>query len=139
MINLENIDKPVNLTEGEWVGDIPEHPGVSFRVRSRNYRPFRAAMEKYNRSFGRRIHDVTGTPQYQAGLGERIAEHLLLDWENAVMRGKDPVPYDAELALKLLTMTDDRNVGQTFRDNVSYAAGVVADRLLGIGEDASGN
>ena len=54
------------------------------------------------------------------------------------VKGK-PAPYDKEIAVKVLTSTDERGMGQTFRDMVAYAAGIVADNHLGMAEDIAGN
>ena len=59
----------------------------------------------------------------------------MLDWENAVQVKGKPAPYDKEIAVKVLTSVDERGMGQTFRDVVAYAAGIVADNHLGMAED----
>lgn len=139
MFDLDLAEKPVNLADGEWVGDIPNHPGVRFKVRSRNYKPFTVAHDRLLRSFGKRAAQAQSTPEYQKAAGALISEHLLLDWENAVTKGGKSAPYDRKLADQVLTSTDERGMGQTFRDAVAYAASVVADRHLGLAEDIAEN
>lgn len=139
MFDLDTIDKPVNLADGEWIGDIPNHPGVRFKVRSNNYKPFKVAHDRLLRSFGKRAMEAISTPEYQKASGALLAEHILLDWENAVKKDGKPAKYDRKLADQILTSTDDRGMGQTFRDAVAYSASVVADRHLGIAEDIAGN
>lgn len=139
MFNIDQLDKPVDLEGGDWVGDIPNHPGVRFKVRSRNFKPFNVGHDALLRSFGKKATQAHNSPIYQKAAGELLANHILLDWENAVQLKGKPAPYDKELALKILTSVDDRAMGQTFRDAVVYAAGVVADGHLGIAEDIAGN
>jgi hypothetical protein len=139
MFDLDIIDRPVNLGDGEWVGDIPNHPGVRFLVRSKNYKPFTVANDRLLRSFGKHASKAASDPEYQRQVGALISEHLLLDWERALTKSGKPVPYDRKLADQVLTSVDDRSMGQTFRDAVAYAASVVADRHLGIADDIAGN
>ena len=139
MFNMDDIDKPVDMESGEWVGDIPNHPGVRFRVRSRNFRPFSVAHDRLLRSFGKRAAQAHNSPEYQKAVGQLLADHILLDWESAVeVKGK-PAPYAKDMAVKILTSTDERGMGQTFRDAVAYASGVVADRHIGLADDIAGN
>lgn len=137
--DLDNLDKPVDLAGGEWVGDIPNHPGVRFKVRSKNYRPFDAAHNRLLRSFGKRAQRAIDTPEYAAAIGKLLAEHILIDWENAVTKGGKPAAYDRKLAEQVLTHTGDTGMGAAFRDAVAYASGVVADRHLGQVEEIEGN
>ncbi len=139
MFDLDLADKPVDLAGGEWVGDIPNHPGVRFKVRSRNYKPFTVAHDRLLRSFGKRAATAPSTPEYQKAAGALISEHLLLDWENAVKKSGKDSAYNRKLADQVLTSVDDRGMGQTFRDAVAYCAGVVADRHLGFAEEIASN
>ena len=139
MFNLDDMDKPVDVAGGEWVSEIPNHPGVRLKVRSRNYKPFNVAHDALLRSFGKRATQAHNSPVYQAKAGALLADHILLDWENAVQVKGKPAPYDKEIAVKVLTSVDERGMGQTFRDVVAYAAGIVADNHLGMAEDIAGN
>ena len=139
MFNLDQIDKPVNLAEGEWVGDVPGYPGARFLVRSNTYKPFEAAHNRLLRSFGKNVRNANSTPEYREKAGALLAEHILLGWENAVSKGGKPAEYDRELAETILTAVDDRGIGQAFRSAIDYCASVVADRHLGIAEDIAGN
>lgn len=138
MFDFDLADKPVNVNDGDWVGDIPNHPGVRFRVRSSAYKPFSAGHDRLIRSFGKRASQAHTTKEYQEGIGKLLAEHILLDWENAVSRGGEQQPYDKELALQVLTSVDERGMGKTFRDAVTYAASTVADRHLGLVDEIAG-
>lgn len=139
MLDLDLIDKPIDVTGGEWVGDLPNHPGVRLKVRSGSYRPFTVAHDRLVRSFGKRAATAHTTPEYQKGIGALLAEHILLDWENAVTKGGVSQPYDKALATQVLTSVDERGMGKTFRDVVAYAASVVADRHQGLADDIAGN
>lgn len=139
MFNLDDMDKPVDVAGGEWVDDIPNHPGVRLKVRSRNYKPFNVAHDGLLRSFGKRATQAHNSQIYQAKAGELLAQHILLDWENAVQVKGKPAKYSKDIAVKVLTSVDERGMGQTFRDVVAYAAGIVADNHLGMAEDIAGN
>jgi len=139
MFNIDDIDKPIDLAGGEWVNEIPNHPGVCFKVRSRNYKIFSVAHDSLLRSFGKKASRAHNSPIYQKAVGELLAKHILLDWENAVQVSGKSAKHTPELAQKILTSVDDRGMGQTFRDCVVYAAGIVADGHLEIAEDISGN
>jgi len=139
MFNLDDMDKPIDLVGGEWVGEIPNHHGVRFRVRSSKYKPFSVAHDALLRSFGKKAAQAHSTPAYQKAAGELLAKHILLDWENAVQVKGKTAKHTPELALKVLTSVDERGMGQTFRDCVAYAAGVVADGYLEVATDIAGN
>ena len=139
MINIDIIDKPVDLSDSEWVGDIPGHPGVRFKVRSSNYKPFKMAHDRLLRSYGRQAMVAISTPEYQKAAGELLSEHILTDWEKAITKNGKPAKYDRKMADHVLSSVDDRGIGQMFRDAVNYCAGVVADRHIKVAEDISGN
>ena len=139
MYNLDEIDKPVDVEGGEWVGDIPNHPGMRIKVRSSNYKPFTVAHDALLRSFGKRAMKAHNSPVYQAKAGALLAEHILLDWEDVVLVDGKSAKYSKAHALKILTSVADTNMGQKFRDEVAYASGIVADNLLGMAEDIAGN
>jgi len=139
MFNVDEMDKPVDIAGGEWVSDIPNHPGVRFKVRSRNFKPFSVGHDALLRSFGKKATQAHNSPLYQKAAGTLLAKHILLDWENAVQEKGKAAKYTPELALQILTSVDNRAMGQTFRDAVAYAAGIVADGYLEIAEDISGN
>lgn len=139
MFDLDLINKPVDLEAGEWVSNIPGHPGMRLKVRSKNLKAFETAHNDLLRGFSGTGAEIMASDEYNAAAGKLIAEHLLVDWENAlVIKGK-PVPYDAETALKILTSVDDRRIGQSFRNAVAGASQDVADRHLGIVKAIVGN
>lgn len=137
--DLDNIDKPVDIAAGEWVGDIPNHPGMKLKVRSKNYKRFDAAHNKLLRSFGKRAAQAIEGPEYKKAVGELLADHILLGWENALTKGGKDVAYEKKTAKTILTSIDDRGIGESFGDAVAWAAAVVADRHLGLVDDLAGN
>ena len=139
MFDLDLINKPVDLEAGEWVSNIPGHPGMRLKVRSKNLKAFETAHNDLLRGFSGTGAEIMASDEYNAAAGKLIAAHLLVDWENAlVIKGK-PVPYGAETALKILTSVDDRRIGQSFRNAVAGASQDVADRHLGIVKAIVGN
>ena len=77
MFNLDEMDKPVDVAGGDWIDDIPNHPGVRLKVRSRNYKPFNVAHDALLRSFGKRATQAHNSPVYQAKAGALLAYHIL--------------------------------------------------------------
>lgn len=67
-------------TEGDWV-DIPDLPGVSLKVRSFNYSPYRMARDQLLQRFARRYgrDPVPAEESYRAD-ARLYADHILLDW-----------------------------------------------------------
>lgn len=137
--NLDVAEKPVDLDGGEWVSDIPNHPAMRLKVRSSSYKKFDAAHGRLLRSLGRNAAKAMESKDYKAQVGKLISDNLLLGWEKAITQGGKDVPYSKEAAEKIMTLTDDRGIGDAFRDAVIYCAGVVKDRHLGIVEDLEGN
>lgn len=137
--DLDNIDKPVDVAGGEWVSDIPNHPGMRLKVRSKNYKKFETAHNKLLRSFGKRAVQAVEGPDYKKAVGELLAEHILLGWEKALTKAGADVPYDKKTAKAILTSIDERGIGESFGDAVAWAAGVVADRHLGLVDELVGN
>lgn len=137
--DLDVIDVPVNLSDGVWVDDIPDHLGERYKVRSKNYRPYVVAHSRLLRSIGRDLAEIVHSDQYKKALGLLLAEHILIDWEGAVTSNGVDVPYSREVADKILSATDARGVGDGFRDVVFYASGMVADKLMSSTEELAKN
>lgn len=137
--NIDVIDDPVDVVGGEWVGDIPGHAGMRLKVRSRAYKPFETAHNKLLRSYGKNAAKALEGDDYKSALGGLLVEHILLDWEKAITMGGKDAKFDPAAARKVLTSLDDRQIGETFRDAVSWCASQVADRHLGLIEDVVGN
>jgi len=139
MFDLDLISKPVDLDAGEWVDNIPGHPGMRLKVRSKNIKAFETAHNSLLRGFSGTGAEILASDEYNTAAGKLIAAHILVDWENAlVVKGK-PVAYDRDLALKILTSLDNRKIGDAFRNAVANASAEVADRHLGIVKAVVGN
>lgn len=137
-MDIANLDKPVDLSPGEWVDEIPDLPGVRFKVRSLHYKPFKAATSGLARRSGKSLQTDEGLLSFAVASGKPLAEHILVDWDGVVSDGK-AVKYKADIALKVLTADDDRGIGDAFRRGVEYAASRVAEKLASATTEAKGN
>jgi|TARA_R100000479_G_scaffold176487_1_gene131346 hypothetical protein len=137
-MDIANLDKKLDLSEGEWIDDIPDNPGLRLKVRSTNYKPFRVATAGLARRSGKQLNTDEGLADFTVSAGKPLAEHILLDWDGVNSNGK-AVKYKPDIALALLTADDDLGIGNKFRRAVEYAADQVADRLAKQTEDAKGN
>ena len=137
-MDISNLDKKVDLSEGEWVGDIPDMEDVEFLVRSTNYKPFRVATAGLARRSGKKLNTDEGLSDFTVNTGKPLAEHILLGWRGIESGGKD-IPYSKDMAVKLLTADDDHGIGQRFRRGVEWAGDQVADRLAATAKEAEGN
>lgn len=137
--DFDNLDKPVDVIGGEWVGDIPGHAGMRLKVRSRTFKPFETAHNKLLRGYGKNAMKALEGDDYKTALGGLLVDHILLDWEKAVTKGGKDAKFDKAMAKKVLTSVDDRQIGENFRDAVSWCATQVAERHLGMVDDLVGN
>lgn len=137
-MDIANLNKKVDLSGGEWVHDIPDNPGLSLKVRSTNYKPFRTATAGLARRAGRRMNTDEGIIEFAVASGKPLAEHILVDWEGVTSGGKK-VPYSAETAMAILTADDDHGIGASFRRAVEWAGDQVAERLASATKEAEGN
>lgn len=132
------INQPVDLTEGEWIGDIPEMEGIEFKVRSTNYKPFRVATAGLARRSGKKLNTDEGLSKFTTATGKPLAEHILLDWKGVTENGK-PLKFTKERAVAILTAEDDYGIGNKFRRGVEWAGDQVADRIADRAKEAAGN
>lgn len=137
--DISKLNQKVDLSGGEWQGDIEDNPGVRLKVRSSRYRPYRNAVERLSRKAGKGGLSAVV-------LGEVMAEHLLLDWDFSegdgpivLVQNGSPVSYSADIAKAVLTADDDHGVGAQFRDAVYLAAVAVAERLASEAKESAGN
>lgn len=144
--DISNLNAKVDLADGEWIDDIPDHPGLRLRVRSARYKPYRVALSAFYRANNKSIQTDEGFVDAQADTGKFLAAHLLLDWDQSKAKGPNaltdkgkPVAYSPELALAILSADDDLGIGDEYRGAVAYAAGKVSERLLAKTKAASGN
>lgn len=137
-MDIANLNDPIDLAPGEWVDDIPDMEGVSFRVRSTNYKPFRVATAGLARRSGKKLNSDEGLHNFNVHTGKPLAEHILLDWKG-VTSGNDALPYSLEQALAILTADDPHGIGAAFRRGVEWAGDQLAERLAGRTKEAEGN
>lgn len=138
-MDIGNIDKKVDLNEGEWIGDIPDMEGVELLVRSTNFKPYRVATAGLARRSGKKLRTDQGLVDFTVTTGKALAEHILLGWRGDVTEGGKPLKYDPKRALAILTADDDFGLGDTWRRGVEYAGDQVADRIAEKAKEASGN
>lgn len=137
-MDIANIGKKVDLSAGEWVDNIPDMPGVRFKVRSINYKPYRVASASIARSRSKQLRTDQGVVDFTVATGGPLAEHILTDWEG-VTSGGEPLAFTPESAASVLTADDDHGIGAMFRRGVEYAAEQVAEKLAETTKEAAGN
>lgn len=137
-MDIGNIGKKVDLSEGEWIDEIPELEGIRLKVRSTNYKPFRIATAGLARRSGKKLNTDEGVADFTVATGKPLAEHILLDWDGLTENGK-PLKYDAKKALAILTAEDDFGIGAKFRRGAEWAGDQVAERIAERAKAAAGN
>jgi hypothetical protein len=137
-MDIANIGRRVDLSEGEWIDGNPFLPGVRLKVRSLNYRPFRRALDLRMAKAGQALRDENAAMDFQDATGDLLAEHILQGWDGVTNAGK-PLAYDAITAAGVLMAQDDFGIGQSFRRGVEWAGRMVTQRLLAVTEDMAGN
>lgn len=145
-MDISALSKKVNLTPGDWIENIPDHPGLRLKVRSARYKPYRVAISAFYRAQNKAISTDEGFVDAQPEAGKLSAEHLLVDWDMSKARGANaltdkgkPAAYSPELALAVLSADDDLGIGDEYRSAVAWAANKVAERLAAGTKAASGN
>jgi hypothetical protein len=115
-MKLNDIKKATqNIEEGGWVGELPNLPGVSVRVRG-------AFNSEYNKLLSKLRAELTpeewSDPEMQEALDTKLVhETILVDWH-----GIEDAQYSSDAALDLLSNKEFA----VFRRAVNYAASVVA-------------
>lgn len=137
-MDIANLTRKFDLTEGHWIDEIPNHPNVRLCVRSTNYKPFRVATAGMGRRRTKQLQTDEGLVDFSIDRGKPLAEHILLDWEG-VTSGDKPVKYDPKVAMAILTADDDLGIGQSFRMAVEWSGDQVADLLAKQTDEAAGN
>lgn len=137
-MDIDLIEKKADLTEGHWVGDIPDMEGIEFKVRSTNYKPFRVATAGLARRSGKKLNTDEGLSDFSVATGKPLAEHILIDWKG-VTKGGEPLKCTKDTALAILTADDDHGIGAKFRRGVEWAGDQVADKIAAQSKEAAGN
>lgn len=143
---LSRLNEEIDLSDGYWIDEVEDHPGLRLKVRSLNYKPYQVATNAFYRRNRRLVETDDGFITAIPATGKHIAAHLLLDWDMSNATGPvalknkgKPVEYNTEVALAVLTADDPHGVGAQYRNAVLWAAGKVAERLASEAETLSGN
>ena len=75
--DISKLNQKIDLSGGEWIDDIPDHPGLRLKVRSARYKPYRVALSAFYRANNKSIQTDEGFVDAQAQTGPLLAEHLL--------------------------------------------------------------
>lgn len=137
-MDIGNLNEPLDLAPGEWIDDIPDMDGVSFKVRSTNFKPFRVATAGLARKAGKKLNTDEGLHAFNVATGKPLAEHILLDWKG-IKSGNTEMEFTTAQALAILTADDPRGIGAAFRRGVEWAGDQVAERVNGVAKEAAGN
>jgi hypothetical protein len=114
--------------DGDWI-EIPDLPGVSLKVRSFNFGPYRIARDQLIQRTARKYGRKPVPPEEnEIEFGKMYAQYLLLDW-----KGFD-IDYSAAAAREALSDPAFRDL----RRHVEYAASQVAQAEVEFVEDALG-
>lgn len=144
---LSRLNEEIDLSDGYWIDEVEDHPGLRLKVRSLNYKPYQVAANAFYRRNRKQIDADDGFITAMPATGKHIAEHLLLDWDmsnatgpTALVSGGKLVEYSTEVALMVLTAkTDPHGIGAAYRNAVLWAAGKVAERLAADADAFAGN
>jgi hypothetical protein len=122
--------------KGAWIGDIPELEGLSLLVRGVNNADWRRLQTKLMEAVPRKKRigrlDVDEMERIQSTC---LLSACLLDWKGLEDDEGQPIPYDKEMARKLLFEPEYRK----FRDGVIWAATMVAETTQEEQKEAVGN
>jgi hypothetical protein len=121
---------------GAWVDNIPELEGLRLKVRGSNNLDWRKLQNKLLDAVPRKKRIGRLDLEEAEGIQTKcLLNCCLIDWEGLEDEQGKPIPYDKEMAKKLLTDPEFRR----FRDGVVWAANIVADLKEEDEKDAVGN
>lgn len=128
---------PVRLEEGAWIDDIPEMEGLRLKVRGSNNADWRRLQSRLIEAVPRkkRIGGRLDPDEQDRIMSSCLLNCCLLDWDGLEDDDGKPLPYNKQMAQKLLTDPQYRR----FRDGVVWAASIVGDNLGADQDDVSGN
>ncbi|WP_024586005.1 hypothetical protein [Aliihoeflea sp. 2WW] len=118
---------------GDWVSDIPGMGDVRLRVRGLSSPTVVALRSRKERKVTREDRERDGSLKPEAAMrifGEVLHEAVLFDWDGFT-NGKQPLPFDANLAKEWLTNPDY----VAFADAVVWAAQIVDKGRAGETDD----
>lgn len=121
--------------DGDWI-DIPEWPGVRFKVRGFNYGPYLAAKSIIDQRNQRKYFsaNLPLPPDVAYQTNARLyLDHILLDWEGLI--GDDGQPVPIERAEEYLMNPAFRD----FHDHIRYAGNKIGETEAEFVKDAAKN
>jgi hypothetical protein len=120
-LNLDAIDT------GVWITDPADDAGFAVKVKGRRCKAYQkgqtAALTKARKTSRKRDIEISVLQKID---NEQVANHCLLDWKNMFGADGNPMPYNTELAMKLMT---DRKYAP-FQDFVKSAVDRVDENDL---------
>lgn len=135
--DLETPEAVVRKIEGgTWIDEIPEFPGLRLRVRGSESKLFKAELASILQEVPRKERDRNGRPTHDAYMKAQsvaAAKCLLLEWDGLESNG-EPVPYDQQLAKKLITHPRGKLI-----DAVITAANIASIEAAAITEEIEKN
>ena len=145
-MDISGFEDTFDLSQGEWVDAFPVAgmDGVKLLVRSANYGPYQTARDRIFRAIFTmkdKFKGMSEDEQEEALLlvvAPEMAKHLLLDWDGVTSGDKD-LPFDVDVAAKLLAANDPHGIGRTFRKSVEFASLKVAHDIRTRSEDLAKN
>lgn len=111
MLKLGSIKTPDASDEGVWV-DVPEWPGVRFKVRRIGSRDYQIARELLVQRKSKALQRVPTSPEMEPELGKLVARFLLRGWEGIAGDDEKSLDWTPEVGLETLT---DPSMGQLER------------------------
>jgi hypothetical protein len=123
--------------KGAWIGEIPELEGLKLLVRGVNNADWRRLQTKLIEAIPRKKRvggrmDVDEQDRIQSTC---LLNACLLDWSGLENDDGTAIPYDKEMARKLLFEPEYRK----FRDGVVWAATMVGEQLDDDHKEITGN
>src|SRR5262245_18531618 len=123
--------------KGAWVDEIPELEGLKLLVRGINNVDWRRLQNKSIQTTPRkkRLAGQLDADEQDRIPGTCLLNTILLGWDGLETEDGKPIPFDKEMARKLLFEPEYRK----FREGVIWAATVVAEYISEDREEILGN
>jgi hypothetical protein len=137
-MKLSSLKVDPMLTErGDWVGNIPNLPGIRIKARGTNNTDYRKMEAQLVREIPKADRLEGVSPQDQDRIaGTLLLKTVVLDVEGLTEDdGTTPIKYTAELGAALLLDPQYRE----FQAGAAYAGGIVAQRATAATEEDAKN
>jgi hypothetical protein len=123
--------------KGAWVEEIPELEGLKLLVRGINNTDWRRLQAKLIEAIPRkkRMSGRIDTDEQDRIQSTCLLSACLLDWDGLEDDDGKPIPYEKDMARKLLFSPEYRK----FRDGVVWAANMVAEQTSEDQKEILGN